>query len=137
MWIGRAPLLEEVSRAALVLETWRFTVGGTLVANVGLGELVFHLWRKSRTKHRRSPSQPPTLPHIGVARSHLRIHIVTPSHPPSPSFFIHIFSLNSFTLRLEVMALGRQFELSACSELLENLLSRMFEGFFHGVLWST
>ena len=36
----------------------------------------------------------PTHPHIGVARSHLRIHIVTPSHPPSP-FFAHIFSLNS------------------------------------------
>ena len=29
-WIGRTPLLEEVSYATLVLETWRFTFGGNL-----------------------------------------------------------------------------------------------------------
>ena len=73
-WIGRAPLLEEVSYATRVLESWRFTFGGSLVG--------IYL-------------STPTHPHIGEAISHLRVHIVTPSHPPSPSFFVHIFSLNS------------------------------------------
>ena len=49
-WIGRASLLEEVSYEMLVLETWRFTFGGSLVRNAGFGDLAPHFWRKSRTK---------------------------------------------------------------------------------------
>ena len=36
-----------------------------------------------------------THPHICTSISHLHIHTVTPSHPPSFSLFLHIFSLNS------------------------------------------
>ena len=65
-WIGRAPVLAEVSYEALVLETWRFTFEevpyetlgletwrftfrGSLVRNAGFGGLALHFWRKSRT----------------------------------------------------------------------------------------
>ena len=47
---GRASLLEEVSYETLVLETWRFTFGGSLVRNDRFGDLALHSWRKSRTK---------------------------------------------------------------------------------------
>ena len=66
-WIGRAPLLEEVSYETFVLETftfggslvrkagcgdltWRFTFGGSLVRSARFGDLALHFWRKSRTK---------------------------------------------------------------------------------------
>ena len=49
-WRLGASLLEEVSYEALVLETWRFTFGGSLVRSAGFGDLAFHFWRKSRTK---------------------------------------------------------------------------------------
>ena len=47
---------------------------------------------------------------IYIAPAH---HTVTPSHPPSLSLFLYIFST-----------------------VLDNYMSRMFEGLFHGVLWS-
>ena len=40
--MSRASLLEEVSYETLVLETWRFTFGGTLVRNARFGDLAFH-----------------------------------------------------------------------------------------------
>ena len=43
-------LLEEVSYQALVLETWRFTFGGSLVRNARFGDSAHHFWRKSCTK---------------------------------------------------------------------------------------
>ena len=43
----------------------------------------------------RSTSSPP---HICASISHLHIHTVTPSHPPSLSLFLHICSLNIFSL---------------------------------------
>ena len=79
-WISHASLLEEVSYETLVLETWRFTFGGSLVRNARFGgsldlalhleevsyetlvletcrftfarfgDLALHFWRKSRTK---------------------------------------------------------------------------------------
>ena len=45
-----ALLLEEVSYEALILETWCFTFGGSLVRSARFGDLVLHFWRKSRTK---------------------------------------------------------------------------------------
>ena len=35
---------------ALVLETWRFTFGGSLVRNARFGDSALYFWRKSRTK---------------------------------------------------------------------------------------
>ena len=60
-WRLGASLLEEVSYATLVLETWRsyetliletwrFTFGGSLVRNARFGNLAFHFWRKSRVQ---------------------------------------------------------------------------------------
>ena len=49
-WRLGASLLEEVSYETLVLETWRFTFGGSLVRNARFGDLALHFWRKSRTK---------------------------------------------------------------------------------------
>ena len=66
-WIAHASLLEEVSYETLVLETWRFTFGGSLVEtlvletwhftfggslvrNARFGDLALHFWKKSRTK---------------------------------------------------------------------------------------
>ena len=49
-WRLGASLLEEVSYEALVLETWRFTFGGSLVRNAGFGDLALHFWGKARTK---------------------------------------------------------------------------------------
>ena len=43
----------------------------------------------------RSTSPPP---HICTSISHLHIHTVTPSHPPSLSLFLHIFSLHMLNL---------------------------------------
>ena len=64
-WIGRASLLEEVWHETLVLETWRFTFGGSLVRNVlgtwrftfggslvrnaRFGDLALHLWSWTQT----------------------------------------------------------------------------------------
>ena len=45
-----ASLLEEVSYETLVLETCRFTFGGSLVRSARFGDLPLHFWRKSRTK---------------------------------------------------------------------------------------
>ena len=44
---------------------------------------------------RRSTSLPP---HTHTSASHLHIRTVTPSHPPSLSLFLHIFSLNMLDL---------------------------------------
>ena len=49
-WRLGASLLEEVSYEALVLETWRFSFGGSLVRSARFGDLALHFWRKSRTK---------------------------------------------------------------------------------------
>ena len=49
-WRLGASLLEELSYEALVVETWRFTFGGSLVRNARFGDLALHFWRKSRTK---------------------------------------------------------------------------------------
>ena len=49
-WRLGASLLEEVLNETLVLETWRFTFGESLVRNVRFGDLALHFWRKSRTK---------------------------------------------------------------------------------------
>ena len=49
-WRLGASLLEEVSYETLVLGTWRFTFGGSLVRNARFGDLALHFWRKSRTK---------------------------------------------------------------------------------------
>ena len=49
-WRLCASLLEEVSCETLVLETWRFTFGGSLVRTARFGDLALHFWRKSRTK---------------------------------------------------------------------------------------
>ena len=68
-----------VSYATLVLETWRFTFGGSLVGNAGFGDLVLHLWRKSRTKRRRSTSV------YRDAPTHRRSYI-PPAHPHRHSF---------------------------------------------------
>ena len=45
-----ALLLEEVSYETLVLETCRFTFGGSLARNARFGDGALHFWRKSRTK---------------------------------------------------------------------------------------
>ena len=50
LWISSASLLEEVSCETLVLETLRFTFGGSLVRNVCFGDLALHYRWKSRTK---------------------------------------------------------------------------------------
>ena len=50
LWRLGASLLEEVSYKTLVLETWCFTFGGSLVRSARFGDLVLHFWRKSRTK---------------------------------------------------------------------------------------
>ena len=50
LWRLAASLLEEVSYEALVLETCRFTFGGSLVRNARFGDLPLDFWRKSRTK---------------------------------------------------------------------------------------
>ena len=50
VWRLGASLLEEVSYETLVLETWRFTFGGSLVRNARFGDLAVHFWRKSCTK---------------------------------------------------------------------------------------
>ena len=44
-----------------------------------------------------------THPHICTSISHLCIHTVTPSHPPSLSFFLQIFSLTSVHLHLHTL----------------------------------
>ena len=49
-WRLGSSLLEEVSYETLVLETWQFTFGGSLVRNARFGDLALHFWRKSRTK---------------------------------------------------------------------------------------
>ena len=66
-----------------------------------------------------------THPRICTSISHLRIHTVTPSHPPSLSLFLHIFSLNispfkQFTLR------GSQFFLKMCPPFVSLLVSALF-----------
>ena len=42
--------MEEVSYETLVVETWRFTFGGSLVRSARFGDLALHFWRTSRTK---------------------------------------------------------------------------------------
>ena len=69
-WIGRAPLLEEVLYATLVLETWRFTFGGSLVGNAGVGASFMEEVSYETPQIYLST---PTHPHIGVAISHLRL----------------------------------------------------------------
>ena len=49
-WRLAASLLEEVSYEALVLETCRFTFGGSLVRSARFGDLPLQFWRKYRTK---------------------------------------------------------------------------------------
>ena len=49
-WRLAASLLEEVLYEALVLETCRFTFGGSLARNARFGDLALHFWRESRTK---------------------------------------------------------------------------------------
>ena len=49
-WRLGASLLEEVSDETLVLETWRFTFGRSLVRSARFGDLALHFWTKSRTK---------------------------------------------------------------------------------------
>ena len=49
-WRLGASVLEEVSREMLVLETWRFTFGGSLVRAARFGDFALHFWRKSRPK---------------------------------------------------------------------------------------
>ena len=49
-WRLGASLLEEVLYETLVLETCRFTFGGSLVRNPRFGDLPLHFWRKSHTK---------------------------------------------------------------------------------------
>ena len=48
-WRLGASLLEEVSYEALVLETWCFTFGGSLVRSARFGDLVLHLWSTERS----------------------------------------------------------------------------------------
>ena len=48
-WRLGASLLEEVSYETLVLETWRFTFGGSLVRNAHFGDLALHLWSWTQT----------------------------------------------------------------------------------------
>ena len=59
-WRLGASLLEEVSCETLLLETWCFTFGGSLVRNARFGDLALHVWRKSRTKRSfwRLPNRP-------------------------------------------------------------------------------
>ena len=49
-WRFAASLLEEVLHETRVLETWRFTFGGSLVGNARFGDGALHFWRKSCTK---------------------------------------------------------------------------------------
>ena len=49
-WRLAASLLGGVSHEARVLETWRFTFGGSLVRNARFGDWALHFWRKSHTK---------------------------------------------------------------------------------------
>ena len=44
-----------------------------------------------------------THPHICTSISHLYIHTVTPSHPPSLSFFLHVLSLTCLHLNLDTL----------------------------------
>ena len=48
-WRLGASLLEEVSHETPVLETWRFTFGGSPARNSHFGDLALHLWSWTQT----------------------------------------------------------------------------------------